>query len=96
MFSIEDKFTRDSLQDGEVDKDKGNIMEYIREVEIIINGEEFDDIEESIERLELLENDSENNIKICIDTNKTTYETETASANYAIEYIETTILWIGE
>lgn len=71
-------------------------MEYIRKVEIIINGEEFSDIEESLEQLELLENDCENNIKIYIDTNKITYQEEFTSANDAIEYIETAVLWIGE
>ena len=69
-------------------------MEYIRKVEIIINGEEFNDTEESLEQLRLLENDYEHNIKIYIDTNKITYEKESVSANDAIEYIEAVILWV--
>lgn len=65
-------------------------MEYIRKVKIMINSEEFNNIKEALEQLELLEkdNDYENNIEIYIDINKVTYEENFTTASNAISCIE--------
>ncbi|MCR4334340.1 MAG: hypothetical protein NUV47_01245 [Patescibacteria group bacterium] len=73
-------------------------MEYVREVKIAINDEEFDDESDAVAQLELLvKNDNyENNIEVYIDTNKTTYEDSFSAASSAIEYVLSILRWVGE